>query len=491
MEEFQEKKLTIRPPIVVVMGHIDHGKTQLLDAIRKTNVVEKESGGITQHIGAYEIIVSSQKPEYNSRKITFIDTPGHEAFSKMRERGADVADIAILVVAADEGVKAQTLEALKNIQEAKIPFIVAINKIDKPEANPEKAKQQLAEAGVLLEGWGGKVPFILISAKEEKNIKELLELILLVADLEGFKADKSVSASGVVIEAKMDSRRGGVATLIIKNGTLKIGDEIATLTTSGKIKILENFKGEPIEEATFSSPVLAIGFKELPQIGEEFRAGGVELIAAEKAADVLKTIPRNISTDEKITNFILKVDVSGSLEALEVLIKNLQIAEQKFQIISASVGDILASDIQNAEATKAWILGFRVKIPKDLEILAKNIGVRIFLFDVIYDLEKFFKEEAEKLISEKDLEEFGECLILACFSQRKTQQVIGGKITKGKLKKGDQVKILRNEEELGKGKILNLQSQKKDVREVKENEEAGILIDAEVAIGVGDKLVKD
>lgn len=489
MKTDSEKNLIVRPPIVVVMGHIDHGKTKLLDAIRKTNVVEKESGGITQHIGAYEIKVTSANPEYNGRRITFIDTPGHEAFSKMRARGAQVGDVAILVVAADEGVKAQTLEALKNIQEAKIPFIVAINKIDKSEANPDKVKQQLAEAGVYVEGWGGNVPLALISAKEGKNIEELLELILLVADLEGLKADPQVAASGVVIEAKMDSRKGAVVVLVIKNGTLKVGDEMATPTTHGKIKILENFKREPIIEATFSSPVRVLGFKELPQVGEEFFTGDVELvIMADKAANLIKNIQKEFENGVKTLNLILKVDVSGSLEALESLIKKCQIDDWKFQIVDASVGDTTAGDIQNAQATSAWILGFRVKTAKDLEIMAQNNNIHIFSFDVIYDVEKFLKEEVKKLIDAQFLPPEGECSVLATFSQRKTQQLIGGKITKGKLTKGQQVKIFRAEAEMGLGKIINIQSQKKDVREVAEGKEAGIMIDSSVEIKVGDKL---
>ncbi len=489
MKAETDKNLIVRPPIVVVMGHIDHGKTKLLDAIRKTNVVEKESGGITQHIGAYEIKVASSNPEYNGRRITFIDTPGHEAFSKMRARGAQVGDVAILVVAADEGVKAQTLEALKNIQEAKIPFIVAINKIDKPEANPDRIKQQLAEAGVYVEGYGGNVPIALISAKEGKNIEGLLELILLVADLEGLKADPNVAASGVVIEAKMDSRKGAVVVLIIKNGSLKVGDEIVTPTTHGKIKILENFKREPIKEAVFSSPVRVLGFKELPQVGEEFFTGDVELVAmADKAANLIKNIQKEFRNGEKTLNLIVKADVSGSLEALESLIKKCQVEDWKFQLVDVSVGDITANDIQNAQTMNAWILGFRIKAPKDLEVLARANNINIFLFDVIYDMEKFLKEEVKKLVAAQSAPAEGECLVLVTFSQRKSQQLVGGKITKGKLTKGQQVKIWRGEAELGSGKILNIQMQKKDVREATEGKETGLMIDSGTEIKVGDRI---
>jgi len=262
-----------RPPIVVVMGHIDHGKTTLLDTIRKANVAARESGGITQHIGAYEILVESKNPEYNQRKITFIDTPGHEAFSAIRARGTKVCDIAILVIAADEGVKPQTVEALNLIQQAKIPFIVALNKIDKPEANPDRVKTQLAELGVLVEGWGGNVPVINISAKEGKNIQELEELILLVADMEGITAYKDGPANGVIVETKFENRRGVEVTAIIKNGVLKIGDPIYTASAIGKVRTIEDCNGKPLKEATFSSPVLITGFKEMPQVGEEFFVG--------------------------------------------------------------------------------------------------------------------------------------------------------------------------------------------------------------------------
>lgn len=492
MSENIDKNLIVRPPIVVIMGHIDHGKTKLLDTIRKTNVIDRESGGITQHIGAYEITFYSEKnPEFNKRRITFIDTPGHEAFSLMREQGAETADIAILIVAADEGVKAQTKEALKTILDSKIPFFVAINKIDRPEANPERVKQQLAELGVYLEGWGGHVPFVLISAKENTNIEELLEMVLLMADMEELKGDQSVPASGIVIEAKMDSRKGVVVSLIIKNGTLKVGDEIVTSSANGKIKIIEDCKARKITEATFSAPVLVFGFKELPKVGEEFATGDLiaDFVKAEKKISLNHDKQVSSVDAEKDINLIVKVDVAGSLDALQKIIGRIKIGERNLQIIDANVGDINSSDIRNAEATGSWILGFRVKMPKDLESTVLNKKIKYFLFDVIYEVEKFFQEEIDKIISNEKEKKEGEFQILACFSQRKNDQVVGGRMIKGKFVRGNQFKVIRGEQELGTGKITNIQVMKKDMKEVEEGKEAGFNIDCGVEIKTGDKLV--
>lgn len=488
MSDKIKNNLITRPPVVVVMGHIDHGKTTLLDSIRKTNVVARESGGITQHINAYEIIITSTKPEIAGRKITFVDTPGHEAFSKMRARGAQMGDIAILVVAADEGIKPQTLESLKQIQESKTPYLVAINKIDKPEANIERTKQQLAENGVYLEGWGGHVPFVAISAKEGKNIDELLEMIALMADMEELKAEQGIPASGFVIEAKMDSRRGSVVMLIIKNGFLKVGDEIATCSANGKIKILEDFKGTPISEAIFSAPVKVIGFKDLPKVGEEFCVGSINILAMAEnnQLDAKKEFPNAYDPDEKVIRTIIKADVAGSLEALDAIIKNSTFGEWHFEVLDSGVGEIMATDIQNAQATGSWILGFHTKIARDLESIAKNNDVKIFLFDIVYEFEKFFKQEVANIVGLVNKKPEGECQILACFSKGKKERTVGGKVVKGKLVRGNQIQIMRGEEVLGVCKILNIQCQKKDVREVIEGKEAGFVLETNIDIKAGD-----
>ncbi|MFA4990831.1 MAG: translation initiation factor IF-2 [Candidatus Paceibacterota bacterium] len=494
MVKQSEKQLNAvsRPPIVVVMGHIDHGKTTLLDTIRKTNVAARESGGITQHIGAYEILVESKNPEYNQRKITFIDTPGHEAFSAIRARGTKVCDIAILVIAADEGVKPQTVEALNLIQQAKIPFIVALNKIDKPEANPDRVKTQLAELGVLVEGWGGNVPVINISAKEGKNIQELEELILLVADMEGIVAYKDGPANGVIVETKFENRRGVEVTAIIKNGVLKIGDPIYTAFAIGKVRTIEDCNGKPLKEATFSSPVLITGFKEMPQVGEEFFVG--EKTEEEiKKADIKRDIKSKTSDQEKnenMLNLILKADTIGSLEAMKKILSNLVLPEgATLKIISEDIGDIFVSDIALAETAPAIILGFRVKIPKDLQIIIQSKNIRIYTFDIIYEMEKFLKQEAENLFKPQEPPIKGRVEILALFSKKRSEQLIGGRVMEGRIVKGAQVKVQRGEEIIGQGKILNLQSSKIDVKEAQEGKECGILIDSSTEIAVGDQLI--
>lgn len=479
-----------RPPIVVVMGHIDHGKTTLLDTIRKSNVAAKEAGGITQHIGAYEITVQSKNPEYNGRKITFIDTPGHEAFSAIRARGAQVGDVAILIIAADEGVKPQTIEALNHIQQAKIPFIVALNKIDRAEANPDRVKTQLAELGVFVEGWGGNVPIVNISAKEGKNIEELLELILLVADMENLTAEKDGPANGVILETKFDNKRGILVSAVIKNGVLKIGDPIYTETSLGKVRLLEDCNGKQIKEATFSSPVLIVGFKDMPQVGEEFFVGEKTEEELKKIRETKQIEIQKKTTEENTLNLILKADVVGSLEAMKKILNNLTLPEgTALKIISESIGDVFVSDVSLAETAPAVILGFRIKIPKDLQTIIQAKNIRVYTFDIIYEMEKFLKEEIETMFKPQEPPIKGEVEILALFSKKRSEQVIGGKVINGRIVKGAQVKIMRGEEIVGRGKILNLQCNKIDSKEVLEGKECGILIDSDVEIAVGDKLI--
>lgn len=478
----KEHNLATRPPIVVVMGHIDHGKTKLLDTIRKTNVVAKESGGITQHIGAYEII-------HNDKKITFIDTPGHEAFEKMRSRGAAVADIAILVVAADEGLKPQTLEALKHIQEAKIPYIVAINKIDKPEANVDRVKTQLAEKEVLLEGWGGNIPFQPLSAMTGEGIPELLELILLVADLEELKADSSAKADGIVIESHMDPKKGVVATLLIKNGTLKSGEFVTIGSVYGKIKSLEDFQGKPVKEATFSSPVLILGLPSVAPLGEQFVALTDKKEAeklAEKNAQLLKqasdlakqekqAIDENIG--KAILNIILRADVAGSEEALNKMISDLNFEKVAAKIIKSGVGDIDESDIKFAQATNAIICGFKVKAPSPIQMQAENSKIKILTADIIYELIDAVKEALKSLLKpEIERTLIGKLSVLAIFKhQANNDQVIGGKVISGIAKKGAIIDVLKDSQKIGKGRLTRLQQDKAEAPEVAQGKECGIL----------------
>lgn len=467
-----------RPPIVVVMGHIDHGKTKLLDTIRKTNVVEKESGGITQHIGAYEIT-------HNGKKITFIDTPGHEAFDKMRSRGAAVADIAILVIAADEGIKPQTLEALKHIQDAQIPYIVAINKIDKPEANIDRIKTQLAEKEVLLEGWGGNIPFQPISAKMGQGIPELLELILLVAEMEELKADASANGEGVVIESHMDPKKGVVASLIIENGTVNAGDFIVIGSLYGKIKSLEDFQGKTIKEATFSSPILILGLPQVAPLGEKFAVVKNKKEAGKMAEENIKllsvqeTHPQSeeIQTEKSILNIIFKADVAGSQEALAKMISDLNFEKVGAKVIKSGVGAIDESDIKFAKASGSIVCGFKIKIPPAIQLQAENSKIKIITAEVIYELIDAIKEEMKKLLKpEMERNLIGKLSVLAVFKRiANNDQVIGGRVTSGIAKRGAIIDILKDGEKIGKGKLTKLQKEKIEATEITQGNECGIL----------------
>ncbi len=481
MPETAKKQNTqSRPPVVVVLGHVDHGKTSILDFIRKTKLASKEFGEITQAIGAYQISVGSQK-------ITFIDTPGHEAFSKMRMRGAKVADLGILVIAADEAVKSQTQEAIKILKESKTPFVVAINKIDKPNADIEKTKQELMQAEVLLEGFGGDISWQAISSKTGQGINELLDLILLSSELEKLTYNPESLASGVIIESKMDSRRGLTAIAIVKDGILKIGDEIATLSATGKIKILENFLGEKTESLEPSSPALILGFETLPQIGEEFLSGKIELIEMEMAK-IRKTVIVSQSVQSPTIkasdiNLCLKADVSGSLEALSGIIKTFP----NVKIISESVGDITDGDVKSALSTKATIIGFRVKVNKAAENLAKAQGIKIITSEIIYELLKNLETELETL---KEPVISGKLEILGVFGKKSgKRQIVGGRVIIGILKNNSWVKIQRQEQIIGQAKIINLQLKKQDAKEANEGDECGLLIESETMVNARDYLV--
>jgi len=476
-----------RPPVVVVMGHVDHGKTTLLDYIRKTNVAAREEGGITQSIGAYEITHSSTGSG-QARKITFIDTPGHEAFSKMRMRGAHVADLAIVVVAADDGVKPQTKEVLQILEETKTPFVVAVNKIDKTNADIERAKKDLAAQGVLLEGYGGDVSWQGISAKTGEGVDELLDLILLATDLEGLTHDPSAVARGVVIEAKLDRRRGNEVSVIILDGTLRMGDEIVAGSAAGKVKVLENFAGARVTELVPSSPALILGFEKLPQVGDTFMAGKVDLIEIKVKEEAKRTASRPAGgTGEKpALPLILKADYVGTLEALSELVKNLPEHEIVPDVVAEGVGDVGDNDVQLAISTGAAIIGFRVKVGKGAERLAEAQGVRIVTSNIIYEL---IKTVEEALVAGKAPVAGGELEVLAVFSQKGNKQIIGGKVVQGVIKNRAQLEVMRKEAVLGRGKVLNLQTQKQDVNEAEEGKECGLLFDSGVTVQVGDHLV--
>ncbi len=480
-----------RSPVIVVLGHVDHGKTTLLDAIRKTSVAAREAGGITQSIGAYEIWHPSTGSGQVARKFTFIDTPGHEAFTKMRSRGTNVADIAILVVAADDGVQPQTKEAIGIIREAKIPFVVAINKMDKQGIDDTNVKNQLTAEGVLLEGYGGSVSFQPISAKTGQGVNELLDLIALSADVADLHYDPSAAGEGVILEAKRDSRRGIIATGIIKNGTMHQGDELATQSVSGKAKGLENFMGTRIKEATASSPVLIFGFEALPEIGEPFATGAkAAALTAVRVPAARPGLARAASAreNERLVLVMLKGDVGGSLEALHQIVENLPRPENvTLRIAEESVGDISDGDVQHAISTGAMIVGFRAAPTRSAQMMARVHGVKILQSDIVYELAQALEREfktMERTVVKGDLE------ILAVFGAKGgNQQIIGGKVVLGTISNHAMADVVRRESVIGSAKIINTQSGKQDVPAIEFNQEGGLFVECEASIRAGEHII--
>ena len=485
----ETKNFSPRSPIVVVMGHIDHGKSTLLDYIRKTNTAGKEEGGITQHISAYEAECDVGKEK---RKITFLDTPGHEAFCSMRARGARVADIAILVVSAEDGVKPQTIEALNYINKDAIPFIVALNKIDKARANIDKVKQNLAENGVLVEGWGGTVPVVAISAKTGEGIPDLLEMIALQSDVEGLSSDPAILAEGFVIESDLNPKQGVSATLIIKNGSLKIGMFVATEGAYTTIRSIENYKGENISEASFSSPVRIFGWNAGLKVGSRFKTFLNKEAAIKFAAENI-----NLKTEEnqKIISgsffweVVIKADTFGSLNAIEHELQKLGNEKIMVKIISKDVGAITEKDIKTANIKKSLVLGFNVNTDKGAEMLAMRDNVEIKTYKVIYDLINYVKEKIKEATPVETIEEtVGSAKILRTFSKNKDKQIIGGRIEEGEIKSASTVKIFRRETLIGSGKVKELQVQKIKTDAVKEGQEFGMMIESKIELAQGDIL---
>lgn len=481
---------TKRPPIVVVMGHIDHGKSTLLDYIRKSNVVAKEAGGITQHLSAY--VVPHTTKEGAKESITFLDTPGHEAFQKMRLRGADVADIAILVVSAEDGVKPQTLEALASIKKAGIPMIVAINKVDKPSADIPRTQSSLIENEIYIEGMGGDIPWTAISAKTGQGIPELLDLIILAADLAELSGDASAPATGLVIEGKLDPKRGSTATLIIKNGTLKSGQFVVSGTAFAPVRIMEDFLGKPLKEATLSMPIGIIGFSEIPKAGASFL-----VVGSKKEAEVLVSAARdrlvkkqNVRSDLPTIPVLIKADVLGTIEAIEHELDKFSSDRITVRVIDAAVGPITASDVQNVSATKdAIIVGFNVPIERQAADLAERLTVEIDTFSIIYELSEWL-DKALKTRTPRLEEEVvtGKIKILKHFSTQKNILVLGGRVEEGVIKLKQRVRILRRDIEIGKGTVKNLQQMKSDVQQVNEGE-FGMQVETRAEVAPGDHLV--
>lgn len=484
---------TEKPPVVVIMGHIDHGKSTLLDYIRKSNITKHEAGGITQHLGAYEVI--HRTADGKEKSITFLDTPGHEAFSGIRSRGANVADIAILVVSAEEGVKPQTLEALAQIKEAKVPFIVAMNKIDKPEANLERTKQNLAEHEIYLEGYGGDVPGVPVSAITGKGVPELLDMILLVAELEELKANLGAPATGTVIEAKLDSKKGVSATLLIQDGTLRSGMYVIAGSAYSPVRIFENSIGKNIKEAFAGSPVKVIGFNKIPEVGAPFTSveskKDAERMAEEATAPRPTVKPAEQSTAERvIIPLIVKADVKGSLEGITHELEKVKNERVDIKVIYQGIGDVAESDVKLALSDPLTVvIGFNVTIDSKARALAERSAVEINLFTIIYKVAEHVQGIATARTPKLKVEEkTGLAKVIRVFSKDKDRQILGGKVQSGALETGSEVKILRRDAEIGMGRIRELQSQKVRVQEVREGFEFGTMVECKIEIMPGDKL---
>ena len=493
----QKTNTTIRGPIVAIMGHIDHGKSTLLSYIRQNNKPLNEAGGITQHISAYEVVHKSK--EGKNYKLTFIDTPGHEAFSGIRKRGASVADIAVLVVSAEDNVKQQTLEALSSILESKTPYVVAINKIDKPGIDINRTKQNLVENQIYVEGYGGDIPVVPLSAKTGQGVSELLDMILLMAELENLTGNSEIPGEGFILESNRDIKKGISATCIIKNGTIKKGMYIASGTSLSPIRIMENYLGEAIDFATFPSPIKIIGWDNLPEIGASFqtyltREEARLHVEREKLAKIGITSEKNKESEieSELNNIplIVKADTGSSLEALLSEIKKLKTDRVSPQVISSGIGTISENDVRNADGTnKAIIIGFNTKVDSPAKNLAERNEVEIQIFDIIYKMTEWLKETLSTRTPKMKMHEsLGTAKVLKTFSKVKDKQILGGRVEKGLIALGAQVKIIRREIEIGEGKIKELQQQKTSTKEVSEGKEFGALIEAKIEIAVGDHI---
>ncbi|MFZ2970862.1 MAG: translation initiation factor IF-2 [Minisyncoccia bacterium] len=489
-----------RPPVVVVMGHVDHGKTTLLDKILETNVVSREFGGITQHFSAYQV-------KKKGESITFLDTPGHEAFHAMRQRGAYITDIAVIVVAADDGVKPQTIEAVDFAKSAGVPIIVALNKVDKADANVERVKKQLSEIDLAPEEWGGKTTCVSISAKTGEGIDELLDMILLTADMEELKANPNSPAEGFVFESNLDPKIGPVAKVLIQNGTLKEGDYMMAGATWGKIKRICNFAGKKISKATPSMPVTIIGLSEVPKAGS-LLSYEVSRFAAEKKSKEFAFDNKDYSearpaTSAKIKemvksdlvkklNLVIKADTKGSLEAIIQILETMGNENAIIQILKAGAGNITETDIKLARSSKAKVVGFNIDISSDIKKFADKEKVNIKIYNIIYDLVDEVKEELSSLLEPEIIRtDLGTLKVIAIFKSGKkaakvVNMIFGAKVEDGKIEKASFVEVLRNGEVIGKGVIKELQYNKKAVEEVKVGNNAGITFEGNVIVALGD-----
>ena len=499
LREDRERDLKTRPPVVTVMGHVDHGKTSLLDSIKKTHVTQSEAGGITQHIGAYTVNLSG-------KKITFLDTPGHEAFTSMRLRGAQTTDIAILVVAADDGVMPQTIEAISHARSADVPIIVAITKIDKPEGNPERVKQELMNENLVPEEWGGDTIVVGVSSKSGEGIDELLEMILLVAEMKELKANPNRRAIGTIIEANLDKAKGPMATILIKNGTLRFGDAIVSGTCSGRIRAMEDDKGKKVKKAGPSMPVVILGLNDVPNAGDTIYAVNDDKTAkaiADKNTEISRekrlSQTTKISLDnlfEKISeedvkelNVVVKGDVKGSVEALNQSLLKLSTEEVKISVIHSGVGGINESDVTLASASNAIVIGFNVRPNINAIELAKTEDVEIRTYRVIYEIINDIEQAAKGMLDPDIVEEIlGRCEIRQTFKLPNNQMVAGVYVLNGKILRNSKVKVLRDDVVIHEGDIASLKRFKDDARELATGFEGGLVIDGFNDIKEGDLL---
>ena len=499
LKKDKERDLKTRPPVVTVMGHVDHGKTSLLDSIKKTHVTQSEAGGITQHIGAYTVNLAG-------KKITFLDTPGHEAFTSMRLRGAQTTDIAVLVVAADDGVMPQTIEAISHARSAEVPIIVAITKIDKPEANTERVKQELMNENLLAEEWGGDTIVVGVSSKTGEGIDELLEMILLVAEMRELKANPNRRAIGTIIEANLDKAKGPMATILIKNGTLRFGDSIVSGVCSGRIRAMQDDKGKQVKKAGPSMPVVVLGLNEVPNAGDTIYAVNDDKTAkaiADKNAEITRekrlSQTTKISLDnlfEKISeedvkelNIVVKADVKGSVEALNQSLLKLSTDEVKISIIHSGVGGINESDVTLASASNAIVIGFNVRPNINAIDLAKAEDVEIRTYRVIYEIINDIEQAAKGMLDPDIVEEIlGRCEIRQTFKLPNNQMVAGVYVLNGKILRNSKVKVLRDDVVIHEGDIASLKRFKDDTKELATGFEGGLVIDGFNDIKEGDLL---
>lgn len=494
-----EEDLEARPPVVTMLGHVDHGKTTLLDAIRKTNVAGGEEGGITQHIGAYQV-------EHNGRKITFLDTPGHAAFTSMRARGAQGADIVVLVVAADDGVMPQTREAANHAKAARVPIIVALNKMDLPSANPELAKRQLSEIDLVPDDWDGDTIVVPVSAKKMEGLDDLMEAILLVADNKSIKANPSGEIMGTVVEAELDKSRGAMATLLLQNGTIKVGDTILAGKAHGRIKAMFDFRGNRIKQAGPSTPVVVMGLNDVPSAGDLFRKVESEkearaIVSEMEVEEQAQPVARKATLEdlyehlqageEQELRLIVKADVQGSLEPIVNSLKEIgeKEPEVSINILANETGNITESDVMLAAASDAIVVGFAVEADSAAERLAETEGVSIRLYSIIYrlteDIEKAIKGMLEPEMVERVI---GEANVLATFKVSKFGTAAGCRVMKGELRRNGKIRVLRNDDVIFEGEVGSLKRGKDDVREVREGFECGVALKGFRDFEVGDVL---